>query len=65
MERMQASWLAIFLADEFHDWIDGDDPVSEYSRRDHTDLSSSVWVKFESGAEFVINIEELRNGGSG
>ncbi len=51
---MTANQLALFLGDEFHDWIDGDDPVSDYNR-----LRNTVWVKFESGAQFMVTIEEV------
>ncbi len=54
---MTTEWLSIWMADEFHDWIDGDDPVSEYNRRTLSG-ASKIWVKFESGAQFLITIEE-------
>lgn len=58
MERMTPGWLTIWLADEFHDWIDGDDPVSEYNRYNQEGISK-ILVKFESGAQFLITIEEV------
>lgn len=58
MDRMTPGWLTIWLSDEFHDWIDGDDPVSQYDRFDYSG-NSQVWVKFESGAQFLITVEEV------
>jgi hypothetical protein len=58
-DRMTDLKLAIFLADEFHDWIDGDDPVEEYKSFTDADYTRNIWVKFESGAQFVINIKEV------
>lgn len=55
MNPMTAKWLTIWLADEFGDWIDGDDPVESY------DLvaSNSIDVTFESGAKFNVKVTEL------
>lgn len=53
---MTKSELLLHFADDFGDWIDGDDPVedSRYIR----DLDQ-VWVKFESGAEFIVTVEQV------
>lgn len=53
MEPMTKRNLALWLADEFHDWIDGDDPVDEYDV-----YGNSVVVKFESGVMFHIEISD-------
>lgn len=55
---MTLGWLSTFLADEFHDWIDGDDPVDEYNRWIDAD-GYQIWVKFESGAQFRITLKEV------
>lgn len=54
MNPMTERWLTIWLADEFHDWIDGDDPVAEYEVS-----GSSIIVKFESGATFHVQISKF------
>lgn len=43
--------LLIWLCDEFHDWIDGDDPVKTYAVGGCGDY---VTVEFESGKKFDI-----------
>lgn len=48
--------LLIWLCDEFHDWIDGDDPVQNHSFRP---LTGRVIVEFESGAKFEVVVNEL------
>lgn len=55
MNPITAKWLTVWLADEFHDWIDGDDPVDFYSVVSH----NSINVVFESGARFNIKVTEL------
>lgn len=52
---MTLKWLLLWLADEFHDWIDGDDPVSEYKIINN----NQVWVIFESGNQFKITFEQV------
>lgn len=53
-DRMTVRNLVIFLADEFHDWIDGDDPVADYEV-----AGNSIIVRFESGEVFHIQISEF------
>lgn len=52
---MTERWLAIWLADEFHDWIDGDDSVLAYEL--HND--NSIDVEFEGGSKFHIQITSI------
>lgn len=52
---MTEKWLTVWLADEFHDWIDGDDPVAGYKRQ----ADNSIDVTFESGARFRILVDRL------
>lgn len=46
--------LLLWMADEFHDWIDGDDPVDEYEIS-----GQSIIVRFESGSTFHIQISKF------
>lgn len=55
MERMTHKELILWLADDFHDWIDGDDPVQDYKILD----GHRIWVDFESGQSFVITVAEV------
>ena len=50
-ERM----LLLWMADEFHDWIDGEDSVNEYTILD----ANRIWVEFESGEAFVISVRQI------
>lgn len=54
MYPMTIRSLIIWLADEFHDWIDGDDSVSDYERTE-----DSIIVRFESGEAFLIQISKF------
>lgn len=56
MNPMTVKWLLIWLADEFHDWIDGDDAVEEYNVFNNL---QSIYVKFDSGQQFVITVVEV------
>jgi hypothetical protein len=47
--------LLLWIQDEFGDWIDGEDPVLNYAPHS----ANSVWVKFDSGSEFVITVEKV------
>jgi hypothetical protein len=50
---MTAQDLVVWLADEFHDWIDGDDAVRRYNTTPGT-----VYVEFESGSMFEIRVKQ-------
>lgn len=52
MDPITVRGLLVWMADEFHDWIDGDDPVKEYKILD----TNRIWVDFESGHSFVITV---------
>lgn len=47
--------LTVWLADMFHDWIDGDDPVEQYNRS----ANNSIDVTFESGVQFNVKITQF------
>jgi len=53
--RITARDLLVDIQDYFHDWIDGVDPVEETKRAS----DDEVWVKFESGAQFLVKISEV------
>ena len=55
MEEMTSRELVLWLADNFHDWIDGDDPVETYTITN----VNNIFVKFESGHQFIIGITEV------
>lgn len=59
MDGMTARELLSYLADDFHDWIDGDDSVASYKTFGDEISSNKIWVKFESGAQFVVSVEEV------
>lgn len=46
--------LLVWMADEFHDWIDGDDPVDEYEIS-----GQSIIVRFEDGSAFNIQVSRF------
>ena len=48
--------LLIWLADNFHDWLDGDDPVENYV---FLVDNNQVFVKFESGNQFVVTVAQV------
>lgn len=45
--------LLLYFADDFGDWIDGDDFVDTYEL-----YGDHLWVRFDSGSEFRITVEE-------
>ncbi len=47
--------LVLWLCDEFHDWIDGDDPVEFYNQIS----ADTVHVKFESGETFSFQVTKI------
>lgn len=49
-ERELLNWLA----DEFHDWIDGDDFVEDYEIS-----GQSIVVRFDSEATFHIQVSQI------
>lgn len=58
--RMNTRTLAIVLADYFHDWIDGEDFVENYTvYNNSTDILNTLWVQFDSGAQFTITVKEV------
>lgn len=60
MDRMTARELTVNFCDDFHDWIDGDDPVASYDRV----ADNSIDVTFESGARLNVKVTELPDGGA-
>jgi hypothetical protein len=56
---MTAEGIAIQLVDEFHDDIDSDDPPVEYSHTRIDEHRYAVDVRFESGREFTITVEQM------
>ena len=56
---MTANELLMHFADDFGDWIDGDDSVEDYKIYSQEDCYHNIWVKFESGAQFVVSIREV------
>lgn len=52
---MTAEELTLSFADDFGDWIDGDDPVESYVFV----AQNSIDVTFESGARLNVKVTEL------
>ena len=55
--QMNRDELISILADDFHDWIDGDDPVKSVVVTD-TYAKQGITVTFESGGVFWITVED-------
>lgn len=58
---MTALELAIYIADEFHDWIDGDDWPEACKLFQVEEYAPEVIVTFASGKRFSIAVQELES----
>lgn len=57
---MTATELILWISDEFGDWIDGDDPVADSKITSLKSDHGQIYVLFESGKQFKIDITEVQ-----
>jgi hypothetical protein len=61
MDSITTKELLFWMSDGFGDWIDGDDPVADSKITKLNSDHCQIYVVFESGKQFKIDVVEVEN----